>query len=143
VNTGDNQAVGKAIVLVGLMGTGKSSVGAKVARSIDAQFIDTDDLIAQQSGRSVREIFAQDGEAAFRDAEVAALNKAFETVRLGNDTVISTGGGINLRCGQLSFSTDDLLLISNKNYHHMISPKSKTPISTVPSSFTSLKFVLH
>lgn len=56
MNTGDNQAVGKAIVLVGLMGTGKSSVGAKVARSIDAQFIDTDDLIAQQSGRSVREI---------------------------------------------------------------------------------------
>ncbi len=49
MNTGDNQAVGKAIVLVGLMGTGKSSVGAKVARSIDAQFIDTDDLIAQQS----------------------------------------------------------------------------------------------
>ncbi|MCX6513485.1 MAG: shikimate kinase, partial [Actinobacteria bacterium] len=93
MNTGDNQAVGKAIVLVGLMGTGKSSVGAKVARSIDAQFIDTDDLIAQQSGRSVREIFAQDGEAAFRDAEVAALNRAFETVRLGNDTVISTGGG--------------------------------------------------
>ncbi|CAB4755137.1 MAG: shikimate kinase [Actinobacteria bacterium] len=96
MNTGDNQAVGKAIVLVGLMGTGKSSVGAKVARSIDAQFIDTDDLIAQQSGRSVREIFAQDGEAAFRDAEVAALNRAFETVRLGNDTVISTGGGIVL-----------------------------------------------
>ena len=73
MKTDVNQAVGKAIVLVGLMGTGKSSVGAKVARSIDAQFIDTDDLIAQQSGRSVREIFAQDGEAAFRDAEVAAL----------------------------------------------------------------------
>jgi shikimate kinase len=96
VNTGANQAVGKAIVIVGLMGTGKSSVGVKVARSIGAQFIDTDDLIAQQSGRSVREIFAQDGEAAFRDAEVAALDKAFEGVLLGIDTVISTGGGIVL-----------------------------------------------
>jgi len=61
VNTDAKQAVGKAIVLVGLMGTGKSSVGARVARSIGAKFIDTDDLIAQHTGRSVREIFSKDG----------------------------------------------------------------------------------
>ena len=86
----------KAVVLVGLMGSGKSSVGAKVARSIGAQFVDTDDLIAQRTGRSVRDIFAQDGEAAFRDAEVSALTEAFSSALLGNDIVISTGGGIVL-----------------------------------------------
>jgi shikimate kinase len=96
VKTDVNQAVGKAIVLVGLMGTGKSSVGARVARSIGAKFIDTDELIAQHTGRSVREIFAQDGEPVFRDAEVKALKHAFESVVLGCDTVISTGGGIVL-----------------------------------------------
>ena len=86
----------KAVVLVGLMGSGKSSVGAKVARCIGAQFVDTDDLIAQRTGRSVRDIFAQDGEAAFRDAEVSALTEAFSSALLGNDIVISTGGGIVL-----------------------------------------------
>jgi shikimate kinase len=96
VNTDAKQAVGKAIVLVGLMGSGKSSVGARVARSIGAKFIDTDDLIAQHAGRSVREIFAQDGESAFRDAETSALGEALNDAMLGNDTVISTGGGIVL-----------------------------------------------
>ena len=96
MKTDVNQAVGKAIVLVGLVGAGKSSVGARVARSIGAQFIDTDDLIAQHAGRSVREIFVQDGEPAFRDAEATALKRAFEGVVLGGDTVISTGGGIVL-----------------------------------------------
>lgn len=96
MNSGVKQAGGRAIVLVGLMGSGKSSVGARVARSIGAQFIDTDDLIAQHSGRSVRDMFAQDGEEAFRIAEVAALNNAFENVTTGQDIVISTGGGVVL-----------------------------------------------
>ena len=96
MNTDVKQAVGKAIVLVGLMGSGKSSVGARVARSIGAKFIDTDDLIAQHAGRSVREIFEQDGESAFRDAETSALSEAFKDALLGSDTIISTGGGIVL-----------------------------------------------
>ena len=96
MKTDVNQAVGKVIVLVGLMGTGKSSVGASVARSIGAKFIDTDDLIAQHVGRSVREIFAQDGEPAFRDAETSALSRALTDAMLGGETVIATGGGIVL-----------------------------------------------
>ena len=82
MNADVKQTVGKAIVLVGLMGSGKSSVGARVARSIGAKFIDTDDLIAQHAGRSVREIFEQDGESAFRDAETSALSEAFKDALL-------------------------------------------------------------
>ena len=96
MNVSVSQTSGKAIVIVGLMGSGKSTVGAKVARNIGAQFIDTDDLVASRSGRTVRDIFSQDGEVAFRAAEESALHEAFKSVQLGQDLIISTGGGIVL-----------------------------------------------
>ena len=64
------------VVLVGLMGSGKSSVGRRLARRLGLPFADSDELVERAAGRSVREIFAERGEAAFRDLERRAVAAA-------------------------------------------------------------------
>lgn len=81
------------IILIGYMGTGKTAVGRKVADSLGFQFVDTDQMIEQAAGQPITAIFAERGEAAFRDLETAVLKRAVA----GVDQVISTGGGIVLR----------------------------------------------
>ena len=81
------------IVLVGFMGTGKTSVGQKLAQRLERPMIDTDDIIGEDSGMDIPDIFARYGEAYFRDLESAAVRKA---ANLENH-VISTGGGVVLR----------------------------------------------
>ena len=78
------------ILLVGLMGSGKSTVGRIVAQMISFQVVDTDQLIVETAGKSIPEIFASEGEAAFRRRESAVLRSL-----LGKrGCVIATGGGI-------------------------------------------------
>ncbi len=81
------------IVLVGFMGTGKTSVGKKLAARLQMSMIDTDDIVVEDSGMDIPDIFAQYGETHFRDLESAAVRKA---ANLENH-VISTGGGVVLR----------------------------------------------
>jgi shikimate kinase len=80
--------------LVGLPGSGKSTVGRSVARSLDLRFIDTDAEIEKREGRSIRAIFETDGEQRFRDLEAATLADVMGAVENG---VLATGGGIVLR----------------------------------------------
>jgi len=77
------------VVLTGFMGTGKTAVGQRVAERLGRTFVDTDALVERRAGRAVREIFATDGEAAFRDREREAVAEACS---LG-DVVVATGGG--------------------------------------------------
>ncbi len=81
------------IVLIGFMGSGKSSIGRLVAQRLGFQFIDTDALIVERARVEISEIFAQQGEAAFRDLESSTLESLAHYQRC----VISTGGGIVLR----------------------------------------------
>jgi len=76
------------VVLVGFMGAGKSTVGPLVAQRLGWAFLDLDDDIEAAAGRTVPEIFATDGEAAFRTAERAA-----ERARRRERLVLATGGG--------------------------------------------------
>jgi shikimate kinase len=78
------------VVLVGLMGSGKSSAGAKLARALAVPFIDTDGEIELRQGRTVADVFAADGEAAFRRMESALLA---ELLARGEPCVVATGGG--------------------------------------------------
>ncbi|MDE0554546.1 MAG: shikimate kinase, partial [Candidatus Poribacteria bacterium] len=80
------------IVLVGFMGTGKTSVGRRLASQLRMRYVDTDDLIEQDTGRCITNIFAEDGEPAFRDLESEAVRKASKLY----NHVISTGGGVVL-----------------------------------------------
>lgn len=81
------------IVLTGMMGSGKTSVGKLLAKQLGYQFTDLDVLVAQLEGASVNELFARDGEQAFREMETAALATLAERKKM----VLATGGGAVLR----------------------------------------------
>ena len=82
------------VVLVGLPGSGKSVVGRRLAKSHEAAFIDLDERIETAAGRSIPEVFAEDGEAVFRDLERAAIADLGPADRDPQvRRVIATGGG--------------------------------------------------
>ena len=78
------------VFLIGPMGTGKSTTGRNLSKKLDYDFYDTDKLIEQAEGRSIKDIFERDGEDYFRQKESKALS---ETKTL-QEAVIATGGGI-------------------------------------------------
>lgn len=82
-----------AIALVGMPGSGKSTVGRQLARRLKLDFIDSDHLIEQRLGCSIRDFFEREGETAFRDVEEVVLDE--QTQRGG--IVLSTGGGSVVR----------------------------------------------
>lgn len=81
------------IFLIGYRGAGKTTVARLVAERLGWTWIDADALLEERAGRTIRQIFATDGEKAFRDLESALLD---ELGRL-QDHVIATGGGVPLR----------------------------------------------
>ena len=81
--------VSKSIVLVGMMGAGKTAVGKKLAKRLDIPFLDADHEIEAAADATVSEIFARHGEAAFRDGERRVIARLLE----GPRAVIATGGG--------------------------------------------------
>ena len=81
------------IVLIGFMGCGKSSIGRRLANRLGHEFIDSDELIVSQAGRSISEIFAEEGEERFRERETLSLRGLLETPHI----VLATGGGAVLR----------------------------------------------
>ena len=87
---------GEAIVLIGFMGSGKSSVGRELAARTGRPRYDTDEMVAARYGLSIGKIFAQHGEEAFRAAETEALAQVPE-----RPAIVVTGGGIVLRAGNV------------------------------------------
>ena len=80
-------------MLVGLPGSGKSTVGRQLARRLGLPFHDSDHVIEQQVGCSIRDLFARDGEVAFRDLEQSTLDEMMQAP----NCVLATGGGAVLR----------------------------------------------
>lgn len=83
----------KNIVLIGMPGCGKSAVGRELSAMLHMVLVDTDQMVEQADGRSIPDIFAQDGETAFRDKEAAAAKQAAAM----RGAIIATGGGMVLR----------------------------------------------
>lgn len=80
----------KHIILVGYMGSGKSTIGRMLAEQLGSNFIDSDSAIEAQAGKTIREIFAEKGEDHFRD-----LERTFcESLADLKPSVIATGGGL-------------------------------------------------
>jgi shikimate kinase len=79
----------RTIALVGMMGVGKSSVGRRLAAALDLPFYDADAEVERAAGRSVNDIFADLGEAAFREGERRVIGRLLE----GPPHVLATGGG--------------------------------------------------
>ena len=84
---------GVNVYLVGMMGAGKTTVGYLLAQQLGYRFLDTDSLISQAAGKSINQIFADDGEEAFRDLETKVLAEISTYKKL----TIATGGGIILK----------------------------------------------
>ena len=86
------------LYLVGFMGTGKSTVGRVVAHKLGFQMVDSDHEIERQQRKTIPEIFAQDGEAAFRAMEGAFIESGHPAER----TVVACGGGLVVQPGMLA-----------------------------------------
>jgi shikimate kinase len=85
------------VILVGFMGAGKSVCGRMLARRLQRCFVETDDMIVSRDGRSIPDIFRQDGEDAFRKLE----GDVVEALGLKSGDVIATGGGLPCRTGRM------------------------------------------
>ena len=81
------------IVLVGFMGTGKTSIGRRLSSQLRMRYVDTDDMVERDNRRRISDIFAEDGEPAFRELESQAVHKVSKLY----NHVISTGGGVVLK----------------------------------------------
>lgn len=80
------------IVLIGFMGSGKTSVGQKLSQELALSFVDTDDVIEERAGKSIKQIFTEEGEEAFRFLE----RKIVREVSAPEGKVIACGGGVVL-----------------------------------------------
>lgn len=76
------------VILTGFMATGKTTIGQRLAQRLGKEFVDTDERIEQQEGRSIASIFATNGERYFRELECRVVAQALQ-----QDAVVATGGG--------------------------------------------------
>ena len=97
----------KSIALIGMMGVGKSSVGACLHRRADLALLDIDEVVASRFQMSIPEIFAEHGEEKFREAETEVLRR----MHIEEQTIIVTGGGIVLRKENVQFLKTKTLVV--------------------------------
>lgn len=95
------------ISLVGMPGSGKSTVGRQLARRLGVPLFDTDAEIERQAGCPIRELFERDGEGPFRNLEAATLGHLVD----GRPGILSTGGGIVLRASSRHLLRDRTVCI--------------------------------
>ena len=88
----------KNLVLIGMMGCGKSTVGRLLAKKLGREFVDTDQYIEEKTGRTIPDLFAKEGEDHFRDLERAAG----EALGGRQDLVIACGGGLPTRSAAIA-----------------------------------------
>ena len=117
----------KNLILIGFMGSGKSSVGKRVAQKLDFHFVDTDELIERRMGKSVTQIFERYGEAYFRDLEKHVMRELAGRTHL----VVATGGGSVIadenwgswrRNGIIALLETDAETIHQRTRHHTHRP---------------------
>jgi shikimate kinase len=134
---------GHAIILIGFMGAGKSSVGRTLARITGRRRFDTDEMIASRFGLTISQIFEKRGEERFRDAESEAL----EELSSEADAIVVTGGGIVLR----QTNTDRLrdlglvvfLLADEETLFRRISRRPTRPLLQTTDPRSTLKELLR
>ncbi|HIK37681.1 MAG: shikimate kinase [Geminocystis sp.] len=94
------------IYLIGMMGAGKTTVGKLLAQRLGYRFLDTDSLIETITGKTINQIFREEGESGFRELENRVLQEVSAYVR----TVVATGGGIILRRDNWSHLRDGMVI---------------------------------
>jgi shikimate kinase len=95
------------ILLVGFMGTGKSTIGAQLGRSIGWTFVDSDKIVESRAGKPIPRIFAEDGEEHFREIEDEVMRESLGRTGI----VLASGGGWPCRPGRMELIDGDTLAI--------------------------------
>lgn len=85
------------VFLTGIMGSGKTTIGRRLAHQLHAEFIDMDNQIEKEENKSINEIFSSSGEEAFRSLETNLLKSLQALDQDSKITVVSTGGGVVIR----------------------------------------------
>lgn len=102
----ENILRGLSVYLIGMMGSGKSTVGELLAEKLHYRFLDTDAIIEKITQKTINQIFAEEGEAGFRELESEILKEVSAYIR----TVIATGGGIILCQDNWSHLRDGMVI---------------------------------
>ena len=122
------------VALIGFMGTGKTVIGAKLAQVLDKEFIELDELIVQKAGKSIPQIFAEEGEIQFREYEMEICKEISQRENL----VIACGGGIVLNKLNLDYLRQSSIIICLKSSPEVIfqriskDGKEKRPLLNKP-----------
>lgn len=131
------------ISLIGFMGTGKTTIGKHLAKALGYEFVDVDRYIEEREGRTIREIFADQGEETFRQLETQALNEILAKDHL----VISTGGGIVLRRENrdllLKHSFVVSLKASPRNLYFRLKESTTRPLLQGPHPERTIRHLMH
>jgi shikimate kinase len=130
------------IALIGFMGTGKSSVGQLVAGQLHFTFLDTDHVIEARAGKSISDIFAQEGEPAFRALEKQIVSELVTRKK----TVISTGGGLPANPDNLaSIKTHSIVVClwaSPEKIWERVKNQSHRPLLNEPDPLAKIRQLL-
>lgn len=131
------------IVLVGFMGTGKTSVGHCLADRLGMSFLDMDDVIEERQGKPISRIFAEDGEARFRELERALVRELAARTGL----VVATGGGIVLNAANVQdFSRTGLvvcLAATPQAILERVSRETHRPLLTEGNKMAKIRGILE
>lgn len=112
----------KPVVLVGMMGVGKTYIGRQLSKGLGVSFVDSDDEIVNSAGQSIPDIFEFYGEAAFRDLEKKVIQRLVEN----KASVISTGGGCVTQSDTLErLKSDTYLIWLNSDIDTLVERTSK------------------
>lgn len=116
-------------VLIGFMGSGKTTFGKALAAHCGMDFLDTDEYIEQQAGKTIAQIFAEDGEEAFRQIETDTLIQLRDSL---HNTVVATGGGMPLRKENArllkEIGTVNYLTATSKEIYDRVKDDTKRPL---------------
>lgn len=130
------------LALIGSMGTGKSSVGRMAAEILHFTFLDTDDVIIARAGKTIAEIFEQNGEATFRELECGLVAELARRKK----TVIATGGGLSANEANLaSLKTHSLVVClwaSPEKIYERVRHQSHRPLLAHPDPLGRIRELL-
>lgn len=130
------------LALIGFMGTGKSSVGRLVAEQLHFGFLDTDELIEARVGKPIPQIFAEEGEAAFRRRESEIVAELAEKSRY----VFSTGGGLPINPANFASLKAHALVVglwaSPEKIHERVRNQDHRPLLQDPDPLARIRALL-
>ena len=132
----------KWVVLVGFMGAGKSTIGKELANSLQLPFVDSDQLIEEQEGKSIRELFETIGEDAFRSLEAQVVR----SLNVHDPMVIAVGGGLPVYHNNMEFLNGNGLTIYLNHepevlVERLVADRFHRPLVSNLSKVDLLKFV--